>query len=194
MSKTPPPFFQLVPVSKTRFLGLCPCLRPPSVYIETAPPPQGYQPSGFLNPLTLPEAKGYPYSGFPNLYGMVTHMGILNPPGFTPGNFQSMCTTRSPDQHRHSTTTVTMASHTGISVFATFGVVISSLVYTQNYQASAPLRNKVHLNRIVPQGVQLSHTHGANDIPLELPLKRVFPGNIPTGLTKFILLQKRSRT
>ena len=47
----------------------------------------GYQPSGFLNPLTLPEAKGYPSSRFPNLYGMVTHMGIRNPPGFTPGNF-----------------------------------------------------------------------------------------------------------
>ena len=27
----------------------------------------------------------------------------------------------------------------------------------------------------------------ANNIPLELPLKMVFPGNIPTGLTKFIL-------
>ena len=69
-----------------------------------------YPPSGFLNPLTLPEAKGYPYSRFPNLYGMATHMGILNPPGFTQGNFQSTCTstTRSPDQHRPSTTTVPM--------------------------------------------------------------------------------------
>ena len=76
----------------------------------------GYQPSGFLNPLTLPEANGYPSSRFPNLYGIVTHMGIINPPGFTRGNFQSMCTSRSPDQHRPSTTTVTMASHTGISV------------------------------------------------------------------------------
>ena len=101
-----------------------------------------YQPSGFLNPLTVPEeAKGYPFSRFPNLYGMVTHMGIRNPPRFTPGNFQNTCTTRSPDQHRHSTTIVTMASHTGISVSATLGVVISSLDYTQNYQAPAPLRN-----------------------------------------------------
>ena len=100
-----------------------------------------YQRSGLLNPLTLPEAKGYPFSIFPNLYGMVTHMGIINPPGFTPGNCQSTCTTQSPDQHRPSTTTVTMASHTGISVSATLGVVISSLDYTQNYQASARLRN-----------------------------------------------------
>ena len=51
----------------------------------------GYQPSGFLNPLTLPEAKGYPSSRFPNLHGMVTHIGIRNPTGFTPGNSQSMC-------------------------------------------------------------------------------------------------------
>ena len=67
---------------------------------------QRYQPSGFLNPLTLPEVKGYPSSRFPNLYGMVTHIGIRNHPGFTPGNYQSMCTTRSPDQHRPATTTV----------------------------------------------------------------------------------------
>ena len=98
----------------------------------------GYQPSGFLNPLTLPEAKGYPSSRFPNLYGMVTHMGIIYPPGFTPDN---TCTSRSPDQHRPITTTVVMASHTGLSASATLGVVISSLDYTQNYQASAPLRN-----------------------------------------------------
>ena len=90
----------------------------------------GYQPSGFLNPLTLPEAKGYPSSRCPNLYGMVTHIGIRNPPGFTPGNSQSMCTTRSPDQHRPATTTVTMASHTGISVSATLGVVISKCTGT----------------------------------------------------------------
>ena len=90
----------------------------------------GYQPSGFLYPLTLPEVKGYPSSRFPNLYGMVTHIGIRNPPGFTPGNSQSMCTTRSPDQHRPTTTTVTMASHTGISVSATLGVVISKCTGT----------------------------------------------------------------
>ena len=99
-----------------------------------------YQPSGFLNPLTLQEAKGYPSSRFPNLYGMATHMGIRNSPGFTPGNLQSTCTTRSPDQHFPSTITVTMASHTGISVSATLGVVISSLDYTQTYLASAPLK------------------------------------------------------
>ena len=144
--------------------------------------------------LTLPDTKGYPSSRFPNLYGLVTHMGIRNPTGFTPGNVQGACTTRSPDQHRPSTTTVTMTSHTGISVSVTLGVVISSLDYTHNYLASAPLRNSVHWNRIAPQGVRLSHTHGDNNIPLELPLERVFPGNIPTGLTKFILLQKRSRT
>ena len=89
----------------------------------------GCQPSGFLNPLTLPEAKGYLSSRVPNLDGMVTHMGIRNPPGFTPGN-QSMCTTRSPDHHSLSTTTVTMASHTGRSVSATLGVVKLSLLWT----------------------------------------------------------------
>ena len=93
----------------------------------------GYQPSGFLNPLTLLEAKGYPSSRLPNLYGMATHMGIRNPPGFTLGNFQSTSTTRSPDQHCPSTTTVTMTSHTNISVSATLWVVISSLDYTQTY-------------------------------------------------------------
>ena len=70
----------------------------------------GWEAGGYprvLNPLTLPEAKGSPSSRFPNLYGMVTHMGIRNPPGFTPGNFQSTCTTQSPDQDRPSTTTVT---------------------------------------------------------------------------------------
>ena len=102
----------------------------------------GHQPSGFLNSMTLPKAKGYPSYRFPNLYGMVTHIEILRdshqgifrvraPPGHQ----------RSPDQHRRSTTIVTMASHTGISVYATLGVVISSLDYTQNYQASAPLKN-----------------------------------------------------
>ena len=35
-----------------------------------------YQPSGFINPLTLPEAKGYPSSRFPNLYGMVTDLEL----------------------------------------------------------------------------------------------------------------------
>ena len=44
----------------------------------------------------------------------------------------------------------------------------------------------MHWNNVVPQGVQLSHTHGAHDIPLELVIKRVFPGNTPTGLKKFI--------
>ena len=44
--------------------------------------------------------KGYPSSRFPNLYGIGTHMGIINPPGFTPWNVHSTCTSRSPDQHR----------------------------------------------------------------------------------------------
>ena len=57
----------------------------------------GYQPSGFLNPLTLPEAKGYPSPRVPNLYGMVTHMGIIYPPVFTPDNNQSMCTSLTKD-------------------------------------------------------------------------------------------------
>ena len=114
-----------------------------------------------------------------------SHQGIFRVRG---------CTTRSTDQHRPSTTTVTMASHTGISVSATIGVVISSLNYTQNYQAFSPIEELSALEQDVPEGVQLSHTHGANNIPLELPLKRVFSGNIPTGLTTFILLRKRSRT
>ena len=101
-----------------------------------------------------------------------------------------MCTTRSPDQHRPSTTTVTMASHTGISVSAILGVVISSLVYPELLGLS-PVEELSALEQ--DSTSRLSHTHGANDIPLELPLKRVFPGNIPTGLTKFILPQKRSQ-
>ena len=97
-----------------------------------------------------------------------------------------MCTTQSLDQHHPSSTTVTMASHTGISVSATLQMIISSLDYTQNYQASVPLRNYVYCNRVVPQMVQLSHTHVDNDIPLELALKSVFPRNIHTVLKKFI--------
>ena len=98
----------------------------------------GYQPSGFLNPLTLPEAKGYPSSRFPNLYGMVTHMGIHT------GEFSEYVhhpVTRPASPLHHYSESVTMASHTGISVSATLVVVISSLDYTQNYQASAPLTN-----------------------------------------------------
>ena len=77
----------------------------------------GYQPTGFLNPLTVPETKGYPSSRFPNLYGMVTHMGIRNPPRFTPGNFQSTCTTRSPDQHRHSTNSIQLCNYRYITQY-----------------------------------------------------------------------------
>ena len=86
----------------------------------------------------------------------------------------------------YSDSTVTMASHTSISVSATLGMVISSLDYAQNHKAPVPLMNYVHCNRVVPQGVQLSYTHGDNDMPLELVLKRVFPRNIHTVLKKLI--------
>ena len=50
-----------------------------------------YPPSGFLNPLALPEPKGNPFSCFPNLHGMVTHRDSH------PGIFQGTGTSRSPD-------------------------------------------------------------------------------------------------
>ena len=47
-----------------------------------------YPASGFLNPLVLSEPKGNPSSSFPNLPGIVTHLGIRPPPGIPPGIFQ----------------------------------------------------------------------------------------------------------
>ena len=90
------------------------------------------------------------------------------------------------------TTTVTMASHTGISVSATLG---GGYLFSGLYAELSGLSPIEELSGYsTSNGYSGPTPMGQIIYPMELPLERVFPGNIPTGLTKFILLQKRSRT
>ena len=150
----------------------------------------GYPPSGFLNPLALPDPRGNPSSSLTHLPGMVPIGEYRPPPGFPPREFSGyrpapplLFGGNQPLTSRKTITITSLTAPTMTTASVHFcrtkcfsGRPISSLDYTQNYIRLQPHLEPSALEPgITPRGTAASDP-GTNEIPLELSHNRVFLG------------------